>query len=338
MAVALPSASVNLIRARKGICERAHKCLYQMGLLWAILGACLHNLTQKHSLNIHPFLQWKEPRKTSPLPCPVPPADKEVVWKSIANVPRANATLSPLATPIKEVIGFSDSDPSKGASVPEPEDLASHRLRILSTHTSLGQQAQKERGPPSKYHHVRTAPLKDIKPEDLPDLANYAASARGMIDFHSGQLEKNLAEFLASLPQVQLVIYSSIQEVEQDLIPEPLWSYYREYCSIMEDPQFRADSKDIPQIGLPPLAAWSDPDSVPSPLKNAQGLPFPRILALATINTLRDGEQEIYLEENTVSRYEFYGLCVLFWEVFSLHSKHWGWARGDYFRYTTALQ
>ena len=41
-----------------------------------------------------------------------------------------------------------------------------------------------------------------------------------------------------------------------------------------------------------------------SPLKNTQSLPSPRILALATINMLRDGAKEIYQEENKMLRYE----------------------------------
>merc|ERR1711867_187884 len=64
---------------------------------------------------------------------------------------------------------------------------------------------------------------------------------------------------------------------------------------------------------------------------------FPRILALATINMLRDGAREIYQEENKVLRYKFYALCVLHWEVFSLHSKHWGWALAKYLKLETIL-
>ena len=44
--------------------------------------------------------------------------------------------------------------------------------------------------------------------------------------------------------------------------------------------------------------------TTPSPLKNTQSLPSPRILALATINMLSDGAKEIYQEENKVLRYE----------------------------------
>ncbi len=52
---------------------------------------------------------------------------------------------------------------------------------------------------------------------------------------------------------------------------------------------------------------------------------------------LRDGAREIYQEENKVLRYKFYALCVLHWEVFSLHSKHWGWALAKYFKVETIL-
>ena len=102
----------------------------------------------------------------------------------------------------------------------------------------------------------------------------------------------------------------------------------------MEDPDFLKETKDVPQIGLPPLSAWDRPETSPSPLKNAQGLPLPRILALATINMLRDGANEIYLEECRMLRYELYALCVLYWEAFSLHSKHWGWIMARYFQVT----
>ena len=105
----------------------------------------------------------------------------------------------------------------------------------------------------------------------------------------------------------------------------------------MESEDFQFNTVGIPQIGLPPLSAWESPETSPSPLKNAQGLPFPRILVLATINMLRDGAREIYQEENKVLRYEFYALCVLHWEVFSLHSNHWGWALAKYFKVETIL-
>ena len=105
----------------------------------------------------------------------------------------------------------------------------------------------------------------------------------------------------------------------------------------MESEEFQFNTVGIPQIGLPPLSAWESPETSPSPLKNAQGLPFPRILALATMNMLRDGAREIYQEENKVLRYEFYALYVLHWEVFSLHSKHWGWALAKYFKVETIL-
>merc|ERR1711895_421866 len=52
---------------------------------------------------------------------------------------------------------------------------------------------------------------------------------------------------------------------------------------------------------------------------------------------LRDGAKEVYQEENKVLRYECYALCVLHWEVFSLHSNHWGWALAKYFKVETIL-
>ena len=260
-------------------------------------------------------------------------------WKNIIDKTSVCATSkSNLATPVEQILNISpSSDNTTPTTALGEETLESYKKRILNSHQGMKGQAEKEYGHPDRYKHVRGAAITHLRPEDLPDLAQYAASPQGITEYHNAQVENNLAKFLEGFSQCQLVMYCSIEEVERDLIPPPLWSYFREYCSIMENQDFQAETNGIPQIGLPPLSAWELPETSPSPLKNAQGLPLPRILALATINMLRDGAKEIYQEENKILRFEFYGLCMLHWEVFSLHNKHWGWALGKYFKVETLL-
>ena len=52
---------------------------------------------------------------------------------------------------------------------------------------------------------------------------------------------------------------------------------------------------------------------------------------------LRDGASEIFKPENTIYHHEIYAILILFWEAFSLHTRHWGWALRKYFQVETLL-
>merc|ERR1712115_771035 len=141
--------------------------------------------------------------------------------------------------------------------------------RILQKHQEMKEQAKQEYGHPNKFKHIKGAPITHLSPEDLPALAAYAASPQGITDYHNSQVNNNLSELLEGFTQSQLVIYTTIEEIEKDLIPEPVRPYFRDYCNIMEDEEFQTNTIGIPQIGLPPLTAWNSPETTPSPLKNA---------------------------------------------------------------------
>ena len=151
------------------------------------------------------------------------------------------------------------------------------------------------------------------------------------------QIDNNLAQFLDKISPVQLVFYTTIDEIEKDLIPPNLHPYFRKFAAIMEDKDFRTFAWTFPPIGLPPSSAWDNKETTPSPLKTPDGLPIPKMLALATVPMLRDGATEIYKPENTIYRHEIYAILTLFWEAFSLHTRHWGWALRSYFQVETLL-
>ena len=83
-------------------------------------------------------------------------------------------------------------------------------------------QAKQAYGHPNRFKHVKGVPITRLSPEDLPDLAEYAASPQGITDYHITQVNDNLSELLEGFSQSQLVIYSNVEDVEKDLIPEPL--------------------------------------------------------------------------------------------------------------------
>ena len=114
------------------------------------------------------------------------------------------------------------------------------------------------------------------------------------------QIDNNLTQFLDTILPVQLVFYTTIEEIQRDLIPSDLHPYYRKFAEIMEDKDFRTFAWTFPPIGLPPSSAWDNKETTPSPLKTPDRLPIPRILALATAPMLRDGATEIYKPENII--------------------------------------
>ena len=140
-----------------------------------------------------------------------------------------------------------------------------------------------------------------------------------------------------NISPVQLVFYTNIEEVRGDLIPEVLPPYYDTFAVLMEDKDFRTFAWEFPQLGLPPSSTWNDTETSPSSLKLPNRLPLPKIFALATAPLLRDGVPEIFKEENTVLRHEIYAILIVFWEAFSLHSRHWGWALRRFFQVKTLL-
>ena len=318
--------------------QKAHCGFYQLSLLWALTGACLEELTYQYDMNLHPFFKLELQTDVTPQPSSSTPKDRKDIWKKIIEAPTINTvSKSSLATPIEQILSLSPSEENYSRQGQEEESLEAHKSRILNKHQKMVRAAKEEYEAPNEYEQVKGKAINHLRPDELPKLAQYAASPKGMVDYHKSQVENNLARLLEGFSQAQLVMYSSIEDIERDLIPPPIWPYFRTYCTIMEDPDFLKETKDVPQIGLPPLSAWDRLETSPSPLKNAQGLPLPRILALATINMLRDGANEIYLEECRMLRYELYALCVLYWEAFSLHSKHWGWIMARYFQVETLL-
>ena len=208
------------------------------------------------------------------------------MWKNIIKRANIGATSkSTLATPIEQILEISPSNNAMPPTIQGEETLEGYKKRIHNLHQEMGQRAKEEFGPPERFKHVKGVDIDRLKPEQLPTLAQYAASPQGISDYHISQREHNLSELLESFSQAQLVIYSSIDEVERDLIPQPLWQYYRDYCRIMESQDFQKDTNGIPQIGLPPLSAWDTPETSPSPLKIPMFLKFVCLQLINNIDT-----------------------------------------------------
>ena len=155
---------------------------------------------------------------------PAPAKDREVKWKNIIDKPNVGATSkSNLATPVEQILNIPpSSDNTTPTTALGEETLESYKKRILNSHQGMKGQAEKEYGHPDRYKHVRGAAITHLRPEDLPDLAQYAASPQGITEYHTTQVENNLAELLEGFSQCQLVMYCSIEEVQRDLIPQPL--------------------------------------------------------------------------------------------------------------------
>merc|ERR1712089_45207 len=180
--------------------------------------------------------------------------DRETEWKNIVDKTNICATSkSNLATPVEQILNLShSSNHPTPHTVEDEESLERYEKRILQKHQEMKDLAKQEYGHPNRFKHVKGFPITRLSPKDLPDLAEYAASPQGITDYHITQVNNNLSELLEGFSQSQLVIYSNIEEVEKDLIPKPLWPYFREYCNLMESEEFQFNTVGIPQIGLPP--------------------------------------------------------------------------------------
>ena len=150
-------------------------------------------------------------------------------------------TKSNLATSVDQILNLSNSS-NYPPPCPTEESIERFEERILQKHQEMKDQTKQEYGHPNKFKHIKGAPITHLSPEDLPALAAYAASPQGITDYHNSQVNNNLSELLEGFTQSQLVIYTTIEEIEKDLIPEPVWPYFREYCSIMENEDFQSNT------------------------------------------------------------------------------------------------
>ena len=71
-----------------------------------------------------------------------------------------------------------------------------YKTRIFNLHQGMRWSAEKEYGPPDRFKHVKGAAINCLRPEDLPALAQYAASPQGITDYHTSQVENNFCRSL----------------------------------------------------------------------------------------------------------------------------------------------
>merc|ERR1712105_101250 len=302
---------------------------------WCLSQTTLDEITAENGFSLHPFLKTKTPGNfTEPNNTPSNPTSRLSKYDTIME------TTHTAAIPIKpkDLLEWTDNNKCQNCPTKTPiESLDSHKEKIRTINEDIRTKAKQGLEESSKQAYLASKQLEALQTDEYPDLLNYAASPHGMERFMKTQIDNNLAQFLDKISTVQLVFYTTIEEIENDLIPSNLHPYYRKFAEIMEDKEFRTFAWTFPPIGLPPSSAWDNTETPPSPLKTPDGLPIPKILALATAPMLRDGATEIYKPENTILRHEIYAILTLFWEAFSLHTKHWGWALRDYFQVETLL-
>ena len=96
----------------------------------------------------------------------------------------------------------------------DEETLDTYKSRNLSTYQNIILAAKKEFGPPERFEKVKGDAINLLRPDELPQLADYATSLQGLADYLSSQMAENLAKLLENFTQVQLVMYQIIDEVK----------------------------------------------------------------------------------------------------------------------------
>ena len=262
------------------LAEEAHRVLYRLSLLWCLSQTTLDEITAENGFSLHPYLKTKTPGVfTEPNNTPSNPISRLTKYDTIME------TTHTAAIPIKpkDLLEWTDNDKCQNYPTTTPiESLDSHTERIRTINEDIRMKAKLGLAESSKQAHLASKKLEELQTDEYPDLLNYAASPHGMERFMKTQIDNNLAQFLDKISPVQLVFYTTIEEIERDLIPSNLHPYYRKFAEIMEDKDFRTFAWTFPPIGLPPSSAWDNKETTPSPLKTPDGLPIPKMLALAT--------------------------------------------------------
>merc|ERR1712089_28665 len=128
-----------------------------------------------------------------PTTLPNPIKNRETEWKNIVDKTNICATLkSNLTTPVEQILNLSNSpNHPTPHTVEDGESIERYEKRILRKHQEMKDQAKQEYGHPNRFKHVKGVPITHLSPEDLPDLAEYAASPQGITDYHITQVNNN---------------------------------------------------------------------------------------------------------------------------------------------------